>query len=94
MKKDISSLDVAEKKAYILGLPAGTILYMQGHVMLLLGEYEGEPYILHTTTSTELDDGSYAEYNACVITDLNIGKTERTYMHRLLTTINITTKKQ
>jgi hypothetical protein len=92
IKKDISALDAAEKKAYILDLPAGTLLYMQGHIMLLLGEYNGEPYILHTTTKTELDDGSFAEYNACVITDLNIGKTDKTYMHRLLTTINITTK--
>jgi hypothetical protein len=92
VKKDISKLDAAEKKAYILGQPAGTLLYMPGHIMLLLGEYNGEPYVLHNTTNTELDDGTFAEFNSCVITDLNIGKTGNLYVDRLVTTINITTR--
>ncbi|MBP5185102.1 MAG: SH3 domain-containing protein [Lachnospiraceae bacterium] len=92
-KKDISKLDAAEKRAYILGQPAGTLLYMQGHIMVLLGEYDGEPYVLHNTTNTELDDGTFAEFNSCVITDLNVGKTGNLYIDRLLTTINITTGK-
>lgn len=80
--KDISTLDSSAKTKYIMGQSAGTILYMPGHVMMLLGEYEGRIYILHNTTVSSKDDGTTTQYYSCVITSMDIGKTGKTLLDR------------
>jgi len=86
---DVSALDNAAKSKYIMELPVATLLYMPGHVMLYLGEYEGVPYIVHNTTEAARDDGGTDVYNACVITTPDIGKTGKTLLDRVTYTIQI-----
>lgn len=48
---DVSAMSDADKQALILKQPVGTLLEMQGHIMLYLGSYEGTPYVLQQVNS-------------------------------------------
>lgn len=47
----LADLPAAEKLARITSLRAGSALYMDGHVMLYLGDVAGRPYIIHSMAS-------------------------------------------
>ena len=80
----VKGYDTAKKKEVLSGVKAGTLLYSPGHVMLYLGSYEGEHYVLHNTTSEHLSDGTEERYYRCVISPLSLGKKGNTILEQLL----------
>lgn len=85
---DLEEMDSAAKKEIISGFAPGTLLYFPGHVMMYLGEHDGELYLLQNTTSTALDDGT-AEFYSCVITPITTGKTGNTYLDRIVQAVKL-----
>ena len=85
LSADIIDLNTGfEKKLKkITSLPMGSVLYMPGHVMLYLGEYNGVPYILHNTTDSARDDSGTTIFNSCVLTSIDIGKSGYTLFDRI-----------
>ncbi len=81
---DLSVLANNDRLFQIAEYPAGSLLFMPGHVMLYLGDFDGTAYILHNTTTAARDDGESDDYYCCCITTLNIGKTGRTLLDRLI----------
>ena len=49
-KLELSGLSKTSKQTFLrtTGMVGGTILHLKGHIVLYLGEYKGEPYIIHT----------------------------------------------
>lgn len=49
-KLELSSLSKEAKYPFLqnLALAGVTIIHLDGHIVLYLGEYKGEPYIIHT----------------------------------------------
>jgi len=49
-KVELSGLSKTSKHTFLrtTGMAGGTILHLKGHIVLYLGEYKGEPYIIHT----------------------------------------------
>ncbi len=48
-KIELSEANIEQKKEILSRLDAGkTILHLPGHIVLYIGEYKGEPYIIHT----------------------------------------------
>ena len=47
---EFSGLSKGAKETFLRnsGVAGGTILHLKGHIVLYLGEYKGEPYIIHT----------------------------------------------
>jgi cell wall-associated NlpC family hydrolase len=46
---ELKSLGVESKAGIVRGSPVGsTILHLKGHIVLYIGQYKGEPYIIHT----------------------------------------------
>ena len=45
-KTDCAEMTVARKKQILAEMPAGTLLYMDGHLMIYLGMRGGEPYVI------------------------------------------------
>lgn len=72
-----------KKLKKITSLPMGSVLYMPGHVMLYLGEYNGVPYILHNTTDSARDDNGTTLFNSFVLTSVDIGKSGYTLFDRI-----------
>lgn len=76
---DLSEQDAAEKKDSIkrYGIPFGTLLGMKGHILLYLGEKDGEIYALHDVWGLRtLQKGTEGRkiIGKVVITSLEIGK--------------------
>lgn len=77
---DLTGMSAAEKRAYITALPAGTILVMPGHAMMYIGEQDilvsGQeqktPAMLHCVTGYVDTDGAAKEPYACVVTSIDI----------------------
>lgn len=55
---DLNYLPDDHKREVIGSLPAGSLLYFNGHAMLYLGEKDGEPYVLSSISSTMNPNGS------------------------------------
>jgi len=70
----VSNYKIKQKKEMLEQLQAGALLYSPGHVMLYLGSYEGEYYVLHNTTTEFLSDGTEKSYYGCVISPMSLGK--------------------
>ena len=85
LSADIIDLNTTSEKKLkkITQLPMGSILYMPGHVMLYIGEYNGVPYILHNTTDSARDDKGTVLFNSCVLTSVDIGKSGYTLFDRI-----------
>jgi len=49
-KLELSGLSKTSKQTFLRtsGMVGGSILHLSGHIVLYLGEYKGEPYIIHT----------------------------------------------
>jgi hypothetical protein len=80
---NLSGLSLTEKLDTITDLPMGSILYMPGHVMMYLGEYNGIPYIIHNTTDSARDDNGVTYFNSCVLTSIGIGKSGLTLFDKI-----------
>ena len=72
----IKGLPKAKKKATILrkALPFRSMLYVPGHITLYLGQYRGEPVVMHTYWGIRLKD--WSKYPLCrtIITTTEPGK--------------------
>lgn len=86
---DLSDMDSAAKIERISALSPGTLLYMPGHVMMLLGDHQGSLFILHNTTTVNSDSGATDAY-ACIITPIEAGATGATYLDRIDKAVLIT----
>jgi hypothetical protein len=81
----------AGKSIYIKGLPKQTkkkkiireaepfrsLLYVPGHIVLYLGEYRGEPVIMHTYWGIRKNDGTKLITGRTIITTTEPGKEQR-----------------
>ena len=56
-KFDLSDLNPAEKSELLDTLPVGSMLFLPGHVVLYLGEEEGEHYVLNTVSTMGQPEG-------------------------------------
>jgi hypothetical protein len=61
----------AEKRNQLKTLPTGSLIFMNGHVMLYIGEHENIHYILHDTPGY-YDDYGYHPVNSVTITNVDI----------------------
>ncbi|OCL91294.1 C40 family peptidase [Aliarcobacter thereius] len=77
---DISDKSLEDKKKYIkkYAKPFSSLIYLPGHIVLYLGQYEGEPIIAHNLWSIKLKDKNNNEKRKIVgktiISTLDIGK--------------------
>jgi len=72
----IRGLPKGKKKRSIISnaKPFRSMLYVPGHIVLYLGEYKGEPVIMHTYWGARLKDGSKKVLARTVITTTEPGK--------------------
>ena len=72
----IGDLDKKRKKRAIIqqSEPFRSILYVPGHVVLYLGEYQGEPVIMHTYWGIRKKDGTKLITGRTIITSTEPGK--------------------
>ncbi len=67
---DLDNATDEEKKAALDDTPIGSILYFQGHVMLYLGEVDGEYYVISETA--RIASETIINAHSCMITPLSI----------------------
>lgn len=84
--EETSSYGVTEKTELLQQMSAGTLMFTPGHVLMYLGEYEGEFYVLHNTTTEVMPDGSEEAFYRCVITSTRPGEEGKTILDSLLET--------
>ena len=69
-------MSAAEKEKLLASAPAGTILQMPGHVMLLLGTVKGRPYAIHSVYALGPSGSGGAEgrrtINCVAVTDMEM----------------------
>ncbi|MCB4753711.1 MAG: SH3 domain-containing protein [Sulfurovum sp.] len=72
----IGGLSVNEKKQQIIhkAKPFRSLLYLPGHITLYLGQYKGEPVIMHSYWGVRKKDGSKLIMGRTVITTTEPGK--------------------
>jgi len=84
-KLELSGLSKQSKHTFLktTSMVGGTILHLKGHIVLYLGEYKGEPYIIHTVWG-----GSKRHYPLArtAITSLNFNN----YLRKIDRLTNIT----
>lgn len=71
--RDLRSLDRKEKLRVIGQLPPGSLLNLDGHVMLYLGSVNGVPYVLHSASSY-YENGRKVYVRRVVVSDLELGR--------------------
>lgn len=77
--QDLSHLSRKQKERYIIehGVPFGSVLYLKGHIMLYIGEYEGRAMVAHSAWSVKTST-LFRRYKnmlgGVVITSLYAGK--------------------
>jgi hypothetical protein len=54
----------AERLAIVRDLQVGDLVYIPGHVMLVIGQVDGEPYVIHDTTGLSWRDADGVEHRA------------------------------
>ncbi|MFA7672415.1 MAG: SH3 domain-containing protein [Clostridia bacterium] len=76
----VGSLSINEKQVQLDGLPAGTMIFMDGHVMLYIGKYDQKYYILHDTPGYYMDKKYFAS-NGVTVTTVDIrNSADKAYM--------------
>ncbi len=89
----VSGLSINEKKAVLDDTPAGTLLYFSGHIMIYLGSFDGEYYVLSSTggfTNVNADENRVVM--SVVVNPLSVKKkNEKTWLE-LLSAIQYMTK--
>jgi len=76
---DIEGLTKWTKKKKIIqkATPFRSLLYVPGHIVLYLGQYKGEPVIMHTYWGIRKNDGSKLITGRTIITTTEPGKERR-----------------
>ena len=82
----VSGYSGSERRELLEQTGMGTLLYSPGHVMMYLGEYEGEYYVLHNTTTERLQNGTEEAFYRCVITSMSLGEKGNTIFEAILET--------
>ncbi|MDD3972973.1 MAG: hypothetical protein PHC31_13820, partial [Clostridia bacterium] len=73
-------------------LPAGSLIFMNGHVMLYIGAYENTHYILHDTPGFYNDYG-YNPVDSVTVTKVDIRNSQGyTYISQFTTFLYISEK--
>lgn len=85
---DLSNLEIKDKCSILDLLPAGTLLFMEGHVMIYLGKRESEHFIFHDVSNI-CQKGDCKETNEYGTT---ISSIERTYSLKNGCWLNLLTK--
>ena len=86
---ELKNLSLEEKKRQIIknGIPFLTLVYLKGHIMLYIGEKNGEPLVFHNVwgIKTLKDNGEYGRFiiGRAVITTLEPGKELPNYKQKL-----------
>lgn len=76
--------DAARKAALIERVSPGAILVLPGHVMVYLGHCDGEPYVIHDTSS--------GGYSNVIVSDLSLGP-GNSLLRRLTQAVTIDTNR-
>lgn len=77
--QDLSHLSRKQKERYIIehGVPFGSVLYLKGHIMLYIGEYQGRAMVAHSAWSVKTST-LFRKYKnmlgGVVVTSLYAGK--------------------
>lgn len=88
----VSKMSEADKINQLKTLPAGSLIFMNGHVMLYIGEYENTHYILHDTPGY-YDDYGYHPINSVTVTEVDIRNSQGyTYISQFTTFLYISEK--
>lgn len=85
---DVSEYSDKDKKDLILKQPVGTLLEINGHIMVYLGEFEGEPYVIQQAYSAIAEDESEVINTACVfVSSLDIKRVinKKTFLSEIRT---------
>lgn len=92
---DLSQLSNKEKTQRLIeqGVPFRTLIYMPGHIMLYLGEQNGQPYAFHNVWALKTQTGFHktegrAVIGRAVITPVDIGKHVKSVPVDLLTKVS------
>lgn len=64
---DLTEMTEAEKLSKLSAIPAGTLLYFPGHIMLYLGMDNGVPYVISAAGTLAAHDGQSVENVSAVI---------------------------
>ena len=70
-----------------MGMAGGSILHLKGHITLYLGEYKGEPYIIHTVWGSS---SRHFALGRTAVTSLNFNN----YLGKIDRLTNIISKEQ
>jgi len=84
-KLELSGLSKQSKHTFLktTSMVGGTILHLKGHIVLYLGEYKGEPYIIHTVWG---ESGRHYPLARTAVTSLNFNN----YLSKIDRLTNIT----
>ena len=69
---DVKAMEADEKKGLLMKLPLGTLLIMNGHVVLFLGEEDGSFYVINNVSSANRPDGKGRRIRSVIINSLDI----------------------
>jgi len=72
---------VHQREQYLLkyGKPFMTLVYINGHIMLYVGKYHGQPIIFHNLWGLALPHHGFAYAGKAVLTPVNVGANQRAY---------------
>jgi hypothetical protein len=86
---DFSQADLAMRHRLIASLPAGSLLFLKGHVMFYLGSVNGRHYVIHALSAFGRPDGTnpYQRVNVLqvVLSDLELTRTNGNTLLQSLT---------
>jgi hypothetical protein len=70
---------VLQREKYLLkyGRPFMTLVYINGHIMLYVGKYNGQPIIFHNLWGLALPHRGFAYAGKAVLTRVNVGSNQR-----------------
>ena len=68
---DVSEYSVKRKTNLLEKVPAGSILFFRGHIMIFLGVYEGDPYCISAIGTYCDKDGNMYDTNSVMISNMN-----------------------
>jgi len=86
------TIGLASAKRAVLkdqAVPACTILRMNGHIMLYLGNYGGEPYIIHDLWGYYSSKAVFSVVNRVAVTKLDLGRGESGSLLDKINTIRV-----
>jgi cell wall-associated NlpC family hydrolase len=85
----------ARRRAAVAALQVGDLIYIPGHVMMMLGRVDGHPYVIHDTNGGTLSDGKGGlrplHLNAVSVTPLEPLRFDRdtSYIDRITNIVHV-----